>query len=109
MTMPRKEKTILGALAAGAAVLAMWIAEPPSAHADVNPDDAELFCSRLDVDASPATFFREAGNMILDGLTKDQAAELIVYAIGQVCPEYNDEFQVAVDSLEKKPVLNRAV
>ena len=105
----RREKTTLSLLAAGAALLAMWIAEPPSAHADVNPDDAELFCSRLDVDASPATFFREAGNTILDGLTKDEAAELIVYAVNEVCPEYLPAFQVAVDSLEKETLLNRAV
>lgn len=105
MTTSRKEKTILSALAAGAALLAMWIAEPPSAHAAPDPADVTLFCARLDVDASPPAIAAVAGQMIADGLTRDQAAEVIDTAVTTGCPEHLQDVKDAIAFYQKKKLL----
>lgn len=103
----RREKTFLAGLATIAAVGAMLLASP-NADASIESDAAYL-CSQLDVDSSPASFYAEVSDMLASGLTKDQAADVLTYAMTTECPRYRDEFEVALRQAEKRTPLLRAV
>lgn len=70
------------------------------AHADpvsgAMEHNAQLNCRQLDANSSPEGFDHIINAMLAAGLSNQETADTLTYAITSVCPEYYDEFEVAL-------------
>jgi hypothetical protein len=75
-------------VAVGLAAVAAVLIGAPDAKADPFMHDAAMVCRWLDVDNSPASFQAMYLDMAAEGLSHQQAADTVTYALIEFCPEH---------------------